>query len=190
MEGRIEGRNWIQRHLIQKELAKRQHQQPPQKEEGKESTDPLLPVKHYYYQMYTEAIGQPGISPDSSPVHASAAAQISELVDKLAAQSEDTYGKMGGKFQDLPPYLHGDAEQYQNRIMAVLSHGSEAILEECVKWLAEDDPLLNSKLGRLIRRFSPSKRQKGMKKIADATKQEINNISRHFLREINRKYKR
>lgn len=44
---KVEGRNWIQRQLIQQELARRKQPQLPQQGEG-EPVDPLLPVKRYY----------------------------------------------------------------------------------------------------------------------------------------------
>lgn len=186
---RVERRNWIQRRLIQQELVRRGYQQ-SQPAEKELVEDPLAPVKLYYYQMYCEAVGQPNVPAESSPSHAAAAAQISIIVEHTAIQSQATYERLREQSDNLPDNLHDDTEQYLNRIIAAISHSSEDILEITVKSMAQEDPLFNSKVGRLIRRVLPSVEQRAIKRVSSSAKRELDNISKQFLQEVDRKYRR
>lgn len=138
--------------------------------------------------MYLEATGQPDISPESSSIHAAAATQIFSLVEHTMASSQNTYNILRERVHSPPysshPYFQDKAEQCLNEIAAELSHGDEDILELTVKWFAQTDPLLSSRLGRMIRRVVPSAEQQAMKQISSLTKRRIDEILKCFLQEI------
>lgn len=178
--------NWMQRYLIQREHARSQ----PEPLQHEEPIDPLASVKLHYYHLYTKAIGQPGVTPESSPVHANAAHIISHLVGKAVGQAEHFYDSSREMITHMvdradQPY----AVQYLNQLVAELGRIDEKIIEATVRWIAVEDPLMYSRVGRLFRRLKPSPEQKALND-AFSGKKEYKMISRRFLEEMKRRYKR
>ncbi len=175
-------KNWVQRYLIQQEQMRREP--PAEGASGSPPGDPLELVKKHYYEQYTQEVGQPSVPPESSPTFSA----ISNLVENAASQAEQTYTSIQEIAARVDSSLQADVRQAANYMMTEVGRGNERIVTASIRWMAEEDPLMSSKWGRLIRRVVPSPRRKELQQTVAEVKREIDAVRQRFLDQTRNKY--
>jgi hypothetical protein len=154
----------------------------------KKIIDPLESIKQHYFQVFLEEYAQPNIAPEQSDAVQN---EISILVDQVSVSAHQLYVFLNSQIpKNTPLFLQKDAKQYLNFLTAEICRSHEKVIEATVKWMAEDDPLRLSKVGRLVRRIIPSEKQRAVDRAVITAKKNIDNLSRKFGEEIRRKHQK
>lgn len=179
------GRNWLERYLIQRA----QHERGSVKSVEGQRVDPLGRVKASYHDFYSGLI--PPSSRSASPdILQSSFDQISTLIDTIAGKTVEYKDHRRQRLETFSGSNRLQVEQGLNKFTAVVTQGNEAIIEATIKYLAEDDPLMNYRLGRLIRNFWPSRARRELLDLNDKIKAELKLASKEATEDSERKFRR
>lgn len=139
---KIEGKNWIHRRLIQREVAIRRGVPLELPLPGE---DPLMPAKRRYFQMYAEEIGQPLESLSTTPPHSIRLNHIAEFVESTAAQADSLHDSGRAIVMEFAESIKGVTEddlfQYLNKTMSITGRNLETVLELTTRWFANPTPV-------------------------------------------------
>lgn len=192
MTTRAEGPNWLQRRLIQREIALRN----PSVDISKpKDQDPLAAAKLRYHQIYAEDIGLPLEVLSSAPIHVDTLKMIDSSVESVVLTAEHSCDLMRTQALQLASGSIPEDElfQFMSRLTSANSRGCEQNLELISHWLASPD-IPEPKWKRRLRRLNPfSKNKLDYQDLIDRanrdSKNEMDQIARDWENDMRRRYR-
>lgn len=191
---RVEGPNWLQRRLIQRERELREPRGAPQ-ESGQPKEDPLAAVKRRYHQMYADDLGLDITALKTDPVHAHVLNELDSAVEAIVSQAENGYDARRSTLLSLKRPVPEDIPiQYLNQVSAATGRGNERILELLTHWQASGQPP-ESKFKRVVKKLTPFLKhsptyEDQLKEVQISTNREVEEISNFYLAELKRRFSR
>jgi hypothetical protein len=171
--------NWIQRYVIQRCSLGENSTITPQLDQ--ETIDPLTSVKQHYFEVFTGEYKHKDMPPEiESAVHN----KISQLVDASAQEAYLRYSECSQIISQLPHHLQSDKKQFLNKTAAEIYQYYEKYIDASVRYMADNDPLSNSKLGELIRHFIPSKKMRIMNQTISEANRNTRDLTEEFYKQL------
>ena len=171
--------NWIQRYVIQRYALGENLATTSQFDS--ETTDPLTSVKQHYFEVFTEEYKQKDVAPE---IESAVRNKISQIVDATAQEAYLRYSEYSEMISQLRPHSQFDTKQFLNRTTAEIYQYYEKQIDATVKYMADDDPLSNSKLGELIRHFIPSKKMRIINQITLEANKNTHDLTEEFYKQL------
>jgi hypothetical protein len=150
---RIEGPNWLLRHLISREQALRKLQDSVRPQESIE--DPLAAAKRRYQKIYADDLGLTVQELKSDPDQVLVLESLDKSVETMTESAERGFDN--GKRIAANITRRGNEQDfmnYVNRVASVQARGNERILELLAHWQASGD-ILQPKWKRILRKMNP-----------------------------------
>jgi hypothetical protein len=188
---RIEGPNWLQRHLISREQALRRPQDRVRLQESTE--DPLAAAKRRYHKIYADDLGLTVQDLKSDPDQVLVLEVLDEAVETMIESTERGYDNSKRIAANIAGRGHeNDLMNYVNRLASIQARGNERILELLAHWQASGE-ILQPKWKRILRKMNPfSKSEQRYEDLIEQVKvssmKEMDELSEDWKSELRKKF--